>query len=163
VRDSSLAAGTQAVLAAEAGHTELAYDYLAEASRIDLDDLEHNTRDGLHLAALAGVCTALVAGMGGLRTRGGELLFAPRLPIGLTRLAFNLRYRSRQLRVTATPTSATYALRAGAPLTLCHHGQRLTVATDAPVTCAIPPAPARERPSQPPGRQPVRHQSPAAN
>ncbi len=163
VRDSSLAAGTQAVLAAEVGHTELAYDYLAEAAQIDLDDFEHNTRDGLHLAALAGICTALVAGLGGLRTRGGELLFAPRLPVGLTRLAFNLGYRSRQLRVTVTPTSATYALRAGVPLTLSHHGQRLTVTTEAPITRAIPPAPALERPSQPPGREPVRHQSPAAN
>src|SRR5205823_10955024 len=41
VRDSSLSAGTQAVIAAEVGHLELAYDYFAEAALIDLDDLEH--------------------------------------------------------------------------------------------------------------------------
>ena len=46
VRDSSLSACTQAVMAAEVGHVELAYDYLAEAALVDLDDLNHNTRDG---------------------------------------------------------------------------------------------------------------------
>ena len=50
VRDSSLSACTQAVIAAEVGHLGLAYDYLAEAALMDLDDLEHNTRDGLHVA-----------------------------------------------------------------------------------------------------------------
>ena len=54
MRDSSLSACTQAVIAAEVGHLELAYDYLAEAALMDLDDLEHNTRDGLHIASLAG-------------------------------------------------------------------------------------------------------------
>src|SRR5487761_54072 len=50
VRDSSLSACTQAVIAAETGHVQLAYDYLAETALMDLDDLEHNTSDGLHIA-----------------------------------------------------------------------------------------------------------------
>ena len=62
VRDSSLSAGTQAVIAAEVGHVELAYDYLSEAALIDLDDLQHNTRDGLHIASLAGTWIGAVAG-----------------------------------------------------------------------------------------------------
>ncbi|MEO9221969.1 MAG: family 65 glycosyl hydrolase, partial [Mycobacteriaceae bacterium] len=52
VRDSSLSACVQAVIAAEVGHLDLAYDYLGEATLMDLDNLEHNTRDGLHIAAL---------------------------------------------------------------------------------------------------------------
>jgi alpha,alpha-trehalose phosphorylase len=163
VRDSSLAAGTQAVLAAEVGHTDLAYDYLGEAALMDLDDLEHNTRDGLHMAALAGAWIAIVAGLGGMRARKGELTFAPRLPAGLTRVAFNLSYLDRRLRVTATPISASYTLLAGAPITLRHHGQPLTVTPEAPVVRAIPEAPARERPSQPCGREPVRRRSAGGN
>jgi alpha,alpha-trehalose phosphorylase len=54
VRDSSLSACTQAVVAAEVGHLELAYDYFAEAALMDLENLERNTRDGLHIASLAG-------------------------------------------------------------------------------------------------------------
>src|SRR5947209_8119696 len=50
VRDSSLSAATQAVIAAEVGHLDLALDYTGEAALMDLRDLEHNTRDGLHMA-----------------------------------------------------------------------------------------------------------------
>ena len=80
VRDSSLSACTQAVIAAEIGHLELAFDYFGEAALIDLDDIEHNTRDGLHLAALAGAWIVAVAGFGGMRDHDGELSFKPRLP-----------------------------------------------------------------------------------
>ena len=70
VRDSSLSACIQAIVAAEVGHLELAYDYLGEAALLDLDDLEHNTRDGLHIASLAGTWLALVQGFGGMRNFG---------------------------------------------------------------------------------------------
>jgi alpha,alpha-trehalose phosphorylase len=152
VRDSSLSAATQAVIAAEVGQLELAYDYLGEAALIDLDDVEHNTRDGLHIAALAGGWTALVAGFGGLRARDGTLHFAPRLPPGLHRLAFRVLYRGRRLHVGATPTEATYELGDGPPIQLTHHGEAFTL--DTPVRRPIPAPPARPRPSQPPGRAP---------
>ncbi len=81
VRDSSLSAATQAVMAAEVGQLQLAYDYLGEAALVDLDDLEHNVQDGVHMASLAGAWTALVAGFGGLRLQQASLFFAPQLPI----------------------------------------------------------------------------------
>ena len=99
VRDSSLSACTQSVVAAEVGHLGLAYDYLVEAAQMDLRDLEHNTRDGVHIASLAGTWIALVAGFGGMRDHDGELTFAPRLPAALTRLAFGVLVRGRTLRV----------------------------------------------------------------
>src|SRR6201997_5406741 len=102
VRDSSLSACTQAAIAAETGHLDLAYDYLREAALMDLRDLEHNTRDGIHIASLAGTWVALVSGFGGLRDADGTFSFAPRLPAGLTRLAFPLFIRGRRLRVEVT-------------------------------------------------------------
>ena len=90
VRDSSLSAAVQAVTAAEVGQLELAYDYASEAAQIDLHDIEHNSGDGLHIASLAGVWTALVAGFGGLREREGILSFAPQLPDRISRLRFTL-------------------------------------------------------------------------
>ncbi|MGI8446158.1 MAG: hypothetical protein ACR2MP_03010 [Streptosporangiaceae bacterium] len=79
VRDSSLSACTQAVIAAEVGYPRLAHDYLAETALIDLDDFGCDTRDGLHIATLAGSWIALVDGLAGLRQRGDTLHFAPRL------------------------------------------------------------------------------------
>jgi alpha,alpha-trehalose phosphorylase len=144
------------VIAAEVGHLELAYDYFGEAALMDLHDLEGTTCDGLHIACLAGACIAAVAGFGGLRDHGGELSFAPRLPARLERLAFRLVARGRRLQVEATKTHATYRLVEGAPLELVHHGRKLTVTGEAPVTEPIPPLPVLPAPSQPHGRAPRR-------
>jgi alpha,alpha-trehalose phosphorylase len=161
VRDSSLSACVQAVVAADVGHVELAYDYFAEAALLDLDDLEHNTRDGVHIASLAGACIAALTGFGGLRDRSGMLSFTPRLPQALTRLAFSLRCRkSTHLRIEVEPTQATYTLLAGDPLDIHHHGKPVTVAAEHPVQCPIPSVPALERPKQPPGREPAHRRAP---
>jgi alpha,alpha-trehalose phosphorylase len=154
VRDSSLSACTQAVIAAEVGQLDLAHDYLGETALMDLRDLKHNTVDGLHMASLAGGWTALVAGFGGMRAQDGQLSFAPRLPSGITRLAFRLRYRARCILVTVIADMATYELLAGAPMTIVHHGEQLVV-DDEPVKRPIPPIHAGPRPSQPPGREPA--------
>ena len=76
-RDSSLSASQQAVVAAETGHLQLAYDYWAEAALTDLQNLHHNSGHGLHIASLAGGWTVAVAGFGGLRDHNGELTFGP--------------------------------------------------------------------------------------
>ena len=107
VRDSSLSAATQAVIAAEVGHLELALDYAAEAAFVDLHDLAGNTRDGLHMASLAGVWMAMVGGFGGMRDHGQTLRFAPRLPKALSRLAFTMRHRGARLRVETDGVTAT--------------------------------------------------------
>ena len=158
VRDSSLSASVQAVIAAEIGHLDLTEDYLAEAALMDLDDLEHNTTNGLHLASLAGIWTALVAGYGGMRHTDAALSFTPRLPLALTRLAFGLHLVGRTLRVEVSSAAATYSLDDGKPLQLLHHGQLVDVSMDQSATCAIPDLPPLgPRPTQPPGRAPHRH------
>ncbi|WP_201367033.1 glycoside hydrolase family 65 protein [Dictyobacter formicarum] len=155
VRDSSLSAATQAVIAAEVGQLQLAYDYLGEAAFMDLSDLEHNVRDGIHIASLAGAWTALVMGFGGVRLQGGMLSFAPRLPEQITRLAFQLVFRNRCLRVDVCANEVSYRLLSGAPLTVRHYGDELSLTRTSAVTRPIPPIQAGPRPTQPPGRAPV--------
>jgi alpha,alpha-trehalose phosphorylase len=160
VRDSSLSAATQAVLAAEVGHLELAHAYLAETSLVDLRDIFANTSDGVHIGALAGSWLALVAGFGGMRDHDGQLSFAPRLPSRIDRLEFSIRWRGLRLRVTVHPTSTTYMLRGGSPedrLEFRHHGELVVVRSGKPEMRSIPPARTLEPPAQPPGRAPLRH------
>lgn len=154
VRDSSLSACCQAVIAAEAGHLSLAYDYLHEAALMDLEDLEHNTRDGLHIASLAGTWMALVAGFGGLRHHDGAMAFAPRLPERFGRLAFSLQVLGRRLRVEIGRRAATYTLLNGEPLTIHHHGEPVTLDADKPRTVDIAPLASRPAPDQPLHRHP---------
>ncbi len=154
VRDSSLSAATQAVLAAELGHLELAYDYLAESVLVDLHDIHRNTGGGLHLAALAGGWSALVAGFGGFRAQAGTLSFAPRLPSDITRFVFHLRFRDRCIRVAATHAEATYTVVVGEPIEIRHHGEALLAGPE-PVSRPTPAPVARPVPTQPPGRAPL--------
>src|SRR5215216_6243215 len=156
VRDSSLSACTQAVMAAEVGHLDLAYDYFGEAALIDLDDLQHNTRDGLHTASLAGTWQAAVCGFGGLRDDGGELLFKPRLPPALTRLSFGISHRGHCIRVNVTQDQAIYTLTRGESMQIMHHGERLTVERGDPETRPIPRLAPQDPPAQPRGRAPQR-------
>jgi alpha,alpha-trehalose phosphorylase len=154
-RDSSLSASQQAVVAAETGHLQLAYDYWAEAALTDLQNLHHNSGHGLHIASLAGGWTVAVAGFGGLRDHNGELTFGPRLPERITRMRFRVVYRGRKLTVTVTHENATYRLVEGEPLDIRHHGRQITV-DHHDVVLDIPPAPKVDPVGQPLGCEPRR-------
>ncbi|HXO24872.1 MAG TPA: glycosyl hydrolase family 65 protein, partial [Streptosporangiaceae bacterium] len=153
VRDSSLSACTQAVMAAEVGQLDLAHDYLAEAALMDLRDVEHNTSDGVHMASLAGAWMALVAGFGGMRAGNGRLDFSPRLPDGISRLMFRMRYRGRKLSVEIQGRRVRYALVDGDPLTITHHGEEFQLGHRT-VERKVPAVKAGPRPEQPFGRPP---------
>ncbi|MBV9661382.1 MAG: glycoside hydrolase family 65 protein, partial [Acidimicrobiales bacterium] len=157
VRDSSLSAGTQAVMAAEVGHMDLAHDYLAEAALMDLQDLENNTRDGLHLASLAGTWHALVMGFGGLRTEKGVLSFSPRLPESITGLCFKLRYRGRRLEVAIDADHAAYRLLEGEAVSVLHHGTSVRLDPGQEASRRLPRIRSRPRPQQPKHREPPPH------
>jgi alpha,alpha-trehalose phosphorylase len=157
VRDSSLSAGVEAVAAADAGHLRLALDYAAEAALMDLHDFERNAGDGLHVAALGGTWIAFVFGFGGMRDHGDALEFAPRLPDGLTRLAFSILHRGCCLHVEITTHEARYSLKRGTgPLRLVHHGEPLELTDGRLVARPNPPTQERRPPTQPPGREPRR-------
>jgi len=155
VRDSSLSACCQAVIAAEVGFLDLAYDYLVETAFTDLDDLHDNVSSGLHIAALAGAWMDCVAGFGGMRDYGGHITFAPRLPSKLSYLSFRMVIRDSKIVVAIDGDTATYRLLAGEPIELAHHGHSFLLEQH-PVTVAIPKIPYRTPPAQPKGREPYR-------
>jgi alpha,alpha-trehalose phosphorylase len=158
VRDSSLSACTQAVMCAEVGHLELAHDYAYEAGLIDLRDLHQNTRDGLHMASLAGAWMALVNGFGGLRDDEGILSLDPQLPDGISRLRFRLRWREFRLTVDVDHSDVTYTLRdgPGSELTIRHAGEEIGLSTESPTTIAVRKRkPLLPPPPQPRGREPI--------
>jgi alpha,alpha-trehalose phosphorylase len=124
---------------------------------MDLHDFEHNARDGLHVASLAGTWIAFVNGFGGMRDHRDTLAFAPRLPDGLTRLAFSLLRRGSCLHVDVTTHAAKYSLTRGTgPLRITHYGELLTVNGTGEIVRPIPPAQDLQPPTQPPGREPGR-------
>ncbi|MBX9243470.1 glycoside hydrolase family 65 protein, partial [Actinotalea ferrariae] len=156
VRDSSLSAPPQAVVAAEVGYLDLAWAYARETALVDLRDDGRPTEDGVHVAAHAGAWTALVAGFGGLREGDDGLRLRPVLPPGLTRLAFGLRRGGSVVRVDVVRDAATYRLATGPEVELTHEDAPVRLTPDEPsvrlpISPRHAPGPA---PLQPPGREP---------
>jgi alpha,alpha-trehalose phosphorylase len=158
VRDSSLSACTQAVVGAEVGHLDLAAEYLAEAALVDLHDLAHNTRDGVHIASLAGTWLAIVAGFGGMRDHGGQLSFHPQLAPGWRSFSFGVHWRDTRIRVTVAGSEVTYELADGpdSEVELLHCGQPFILRAGKPEVRPVEPVePLTPRPRQPAGREPT--------
>jgi alpha,alpha-trehalose phosphorylase len=156
VRDSSLSACVCAVVAAEVGHLDLAYDYFGEAALMDLGDLEHNTRDGLHMASLAGSWVSAVAGFGGMRDSRRGVTFRPRLPAALARLRFRVLVRGRRLQVEVKHAHATYTLLEGDPLHVFHGDEQVDLEVGSPQKRAWHAPKVGPEPTQPAGRAPAR-------
>jgi maltose phosphorylase len=78
--ESSLSPSLHAILAAELGKLDEAYRFLAYAARLDLDNYNRNTEQGIHSSAAAGVWAGIVSGFGGLRTDAATLILNPVLP-----------------------------------------------------------------------------------
>ena len=156
VRDSSLSAAIQAIVAVEVGQPELAYDYFGETAFIDLRDLAFNTKDGVHLAALSGAWLVAVCGFGGMRDHAETLWFAPRLPSRLNRLAFRLVYRGRRLRVEVRSKDVSYELVHGEELEIFHYGETVKLIPGAVETRSCEPARHEAESEPPPGRMPPR-------
>ena len=163
VRDSSLSAGPQAIIAAEVGHLELAHDYWAELAFTDILNVHGNVDDGVHIAAAAGTWAAAVAGFGGMRDHGGHITFAPRLPWKISRLRFRMTFQGRTLLVDVhrdrtsgdeASETATYRLLAGEPYETSHHGTPVVLAVGDDVTLPVPPPPRVDPVTQPFGRAP---------
>jgi alpha,alpha-trehalose phosphorylase len=156
VRDSSLSASIQAIVAAEVGQLQLACDYFRESAFVDLRDLSGNTDEGLHMASLAGAWLGAVAGFGGMRDHGEMLTFAPRLPEDLNGLSFRITYRGRRIKVQLGRDHATYQLLAGDDLQLLHHGKTFNLSPGSSQTHSYPPLAERPKVSPPVERAPLR-------
>jgi alpha,alpha-trehalose phosphorylase len=53
-------------------------------------------------------------------------------------------------------SSARYLLEDGGSLDIVHHGKRVKLAAEKAQECPVPAISPRPRPSQPPGREPIR-------
>jgi alpha,alpha-trehalose phosphorylase len=100
--DSSLSYAVFAAMAARLGDTEKALEYFSRTARLDLDDVQGNSRDGIHAANLGGTWLALAMGFGGLSAEEGLLSLGPVLPESWKGLSFTAAFRGSTLRIRAT-------------------------------------------------------------
>ena len=97
VHESSLSSCIHSILAASIGRQEKAYEMYLRTSRLDLDDYNNDTCDGLHITSMGGTWMAFVQGFGGMRVRNGQLHFSPFIPDGWNSYSFRINFRGAHL------------------------------------------------------------------
>ena len=127
VHESSLSPCVHAILAAELGYREKAMEMYQRTARLDLDNINHDTADGLHITSMPGSWLSIAQGFAGMRTMDG-LSLNPYLPDAWQGYTFQFDYRGRLIRVEVTPGNAKVKLLRGQPIDfmLCSQGYTLT-------------------------------------
>lgn len=121
IHDSSLSPAIYSIIASEIGYADDAYKYFMRTARIDLDDYNGNTYQGLHTAGMAGSWLALIQGFAGMRNHAGKLFFSPRLPDKWEQLEFKVKYQKRIIKVVITKDKTEYTLISGEGLKIYHN------------------------------------------
>ncbi|MFK4568478.1 glycoside hydrolase family 65 protein [Enterococcus sp. UD-01] len=99
VHESSLSPSVHAILAAELGMEEKAVEMYQRTARLDLDNYNNDTEDGLHITSMTGSWLAIVQGFAQMKTAEETLSFAPFLPHVWQSYAFHINYRGRLLHI----------------------------------------------------------------
>ena len=127
IHESSLSPSVHSILASALGKHKEAHDFFGFATRMDLDNYNRNTGEGLHLTSIAAAWVTIVFGFAGLRTDGEIPSFAPALPTGWTKYSFLLTLSGSVLRVTVDANGTSFQRESGGPVTLVLHGERMVV------------------------------------
>ncbi|MFC6464063.1 glycoside hydrolase family 65 protein [Marinilactibacillus sp. GCM10026970] len=127
VHESSLSPLVHSILASELGKKEKAFEMYERTARLDLDNYNNDTEDGLHITSMSGGWLSIVQGFAGMRTQTGSLSFAPYCPDQWNAYAFKLNYRERLLSVTVEKAAVTFRLEAGEVLDFEVFGKPVTL------------------------------------
>ena len=130
IHESSLSPSVHSILAIELGRYDEAYNFFKFATRIDLDNYNRNTNEGLHTTALAAAWMNIVYGYGGLRSDGDKLLLNPVLPKEWQSLEFGVRARDSVVRVRLTPQGTSIKAVSGPALKLNVWGRDYEVGSE---------------------------------
>ena len=130
IHESSLSPAIHSVLAAELGRMDDAVRFFGFATRLDLDNFNRNTREGLHTTSIAMAWANIVYGFAGLRSDGDLLSFAPRMPERWKELEFSLVCRGRVIRIRMEQDKTAFRTEGGEPVAVRVYGKEYRLGTE---------------------------------
>lgn len=125
VHESSLSPCIHSILAAELGKKEKAVELYERTARLDLDNYNNDTVDGLHITSMSGSWLAIVQGFAGMRYDADHLKFNPFVPDKWNHYSFKLNYRGRLIEVYADHKEIKVSLLKGADLEIIVKGDKV--------------------------------------
>lgn len=92
IHESSLSPSVHSILASQLQKQEEAYEFFGFATRMDLDNYNRNSNEGLHTTSIAAAWMNIVYGFGGMRSDGDILCFNPTIPKNWNGYSFRIVY-----------------------------------------------------------------------
>jgi maltose phosphorylase len=123
IHESSLSPSVHSIFAAELGRPQEAFDFFRFAARIDLDNYNRNSGEGIHTTSIAAAWMNIVYGFGGMRSDGEILSFKPSIPAHWKGYSFQVRYHGSVIRVEVSQGEALFRVVEGRPVTVKADGQ----------------------------------------
>lgn len=127
IHESSLSPSIHSILASEIGKHKEAYNFFEFATRLDLDNYNRNTREGLHTTSIAAAWMNIVYGFGGMRSDGARLSFQPALPQRWTSYSFQVMYEGVLLGIVVNKDEVHFRAIDGGSTEVMVYGQLLKV------------------------------------
>jgi maltose phosphorylase len=123
IHESSLSPSLHSIFAAELGLKQEAFNFFNFATRIDLDNYNRNTSEGIHITSIAAAWMNVVYGYGGMRSDGEMLVFNPTIPEHWKSYSFQITYRGSLIRVEVWQRKAQITLLDGSPVSAVIRGE----------------------------------------
>ena len=127
IHESSLSPSIHSILACRLGRLAKAESLFDFATRMDLDNYNRNTCEGLHTTSIAGAWMNIVCGFGGLRTDAATLTLAPSIPKGWTGYSFRVCTGGSILKVTVDQHSVKLQLLQGSGIRAVLYGKEINI------------------------------------
>ncbi|WP_125588728.1 glycoside hydrolase family 65 protein [Companilactobacillus jidongensis] len=128
VHESSLSPAIHSVLAADLHYEDKAVEFYERTARLDLDNYNNDTADGLHVTAMTGGWLAIVQGFAGMRVHvDGVLSYKPFLPKKWDSYSFRQVFRDRVIEVSVDKNGSDIKLISGSPLDIEVNGKPVTL------------------------------------
>ncbi|MEO1436088.1 MAG: family 65 glycosyl hydrolase domain-containing protein [Bacteroidota bacterium] len=127
VHESSLSPCVHVILAAALGYKAKAYEMYLRTARLDLDDYNNDTEDGLHITSMAGTWMSVVKGFGGMRVREDKLSFKPFLPDQWEGFSFKIRFRGSIIKVNINQSAITVENQSSDPMEVWVDDKLMTI------------------------------------
>ena len=127
VHESSLSPSVHSIIAADLKMADKSVEFYERTARLDLDNYNNDTSDGLHITSMTGAWLSIVQGFAGMRVRDDQLHFEPFLPDKWQGYSFRFLFRGRLLSVAVDQNGSHVELLSGESLTIDLAGEKLTL------------------------------------
>ena len=123
IHESSLSPSVHSILAVQLKKHEEGYRFFSFATRMDLDNYNRNTSEGLHTTSIAAAWMNIVYGFAGMRSDGDILSFSPSIPAAWNGYSFRIHYQKDVIEIEINKEGAWFHTVHGSEINVLIYGK----------------------------------------